>query len=199
MAIGPQLVEVSAPLQHGISGSPIIDRNAGKVIGIATMSITYQFDTANSGITTETRWFGYRVDNINPDKGWVKMDWVRFRDEGLKVRDAVDLYESLDEVLQNRSADDLSNDLVQAAVDQFQNDLTQAEERKSRLDEAAAYRTFASKLRSLADNGTTALPESTLYPYHAKIIKNLNDLSKLMDKAIDNSNRKLNNIVNTGP
>ena len=59
----------------------IIDRVADKVIGIATMSITYRFNSANSGLTLETRWFGYQVDNIDPDKGWVKID----RDSGMKA------------------------------------------------------------------------------------------------------------------
>jgi len=198
LAIGPQLVEVSAQLQHGISGSPIIDRTADKVIGIATMSITYRYDSASSGLTTETRWFGYRVDNINTDNGWVKIDWARFRDEGLKVQEAVDLYKSLDMVLRGRTNEDVPNDLVQSAINEFQSEVSSAQQRRSSEDVQSAIRAFNGKLRSLADNGTTALTSTTLYPYHAEIVKNLDDLRIYMDKAFDNTNRKFNNLVNSG-
>jgi len=198
LAIGPELVEVSAQLQHGISGSPIIDRPTESVIGIATMSITYKIDTYNSGFTSETRWFGYRVDNISPEKGWVKMDWVRFRDEGIKVCEAVDLYKSLDAVLTNRNTVDITSPLVQSAIDSFQSELSLAKGRKSDSATQDAFRTFCSKLRSLADNGTTELSKTKLFPYHAKTVKDLETVRKYMDQAFEDTNRKFENLVTAG-
>jgi len=194
-AIGPELVEVSAQLVHGLSGSPIIDRPSGKVIGLATMSITYKFDTTNPGISTETRWFGYRVDNINPDKGWVKIDWARFRDEGVKVHAAVDLFMSLDALLRNKPTGEISNRLVQTAIMDFQTDMSEAINRSNKDDLQSALLTFNSKLRSLADSGTNGLNISTLYPYHAEIVKELEDLRKDMDLAFEDNNRAFGNIV----
>ncbi len=198
MAIGPELVEISAQLTHGISGSPIIDRSAGKVIGIATMSITYKVNADYTGITTETRWFGYRVDNIDPDKGWVKMDWARFRDEGIKVRDAVDLYMSLDAVLKDKATMSISSELVHTVINDFQSEISLAGGHNNKREVQLAFQSLNSKLRSLADNGTTELSNATLYPYHANIVKELDDLRKYMDQAFEDNSRVFKNLVQAG-
>jgi hypothetical protein len=195
-AIGPELVEVSAQLVHGISGSPIIDRPSGKVVGIATMSITYKYDADKHGLTADTRWFGYRVDNIDPNKGWVKMDWKRFSDEGLKVRAAVDLYTSLDAVLQDDATIEIASQPVHTALMELQTDVGTAKAHNNKQEMQSVLQNFNHKLQSLADNGTTELTSATLYPYHAKIIKELNDLRQYMDQAFEDNNRQFNNLLN---
>lgn len=195
MAIGPELVEVNAQLVHGISGSPIIDRPAGKVVGIATMSITYKFDTDTSGMTTDIRWFGYRVDNIDPNKGWVKLNWSRFSDEGIKVRDAVDLYTSLDALLKGKSATGVSSQLVHAAIIEFQSQIHSALARNNQQDYQSDIQSFIRKLQSLADNGIADLSSDTLYPYHAKIVNELDDLRKDMDQAFLDNNQQITNLA----
>jgi len=194
-AIGPELVEVSASLVRGISGSPIFDHPSGQVIGIATMSVTYKIADDNSGILTDTRWSGYRVDNIDPDKGWVKMDWARFRDEGQKIRAAIDLDLSLDAVLRGKAPAEISNPLVQTMIGDFQSDITTAVAHKNKEDIESAFHTFNSKLRSLADNSTSDLTRDTLYPYHANIAKELDDLRKYMDQAFADDSRNFDKLV----
>ncbi len=197
-AIGPELVEVSAQLVHGISGSPIIDRPAGKVVGIATMSITYKMDADKRGITADTRWFGYRVDNIDPDKGWVKMDWARFRDEGLKVRDAMDLYMSLDAVLRDKNPSDIASPLVHRAILEFQSEVSSAKARHNLQDYQSVMQDFNRKLQNLADSGINELSSATLYPYHTHIVKELDDLRKYMDATFEDNTQEFKNLFEPG-
>ena len=62
VGIGPNLVEVDAPFVPGNSGSPIIHKRTGKVIGVATYVIQRAADAAPGlSLPTAVRRFGYRV------------------------------------------------------------------------------------------------------------------------------------------
>jgi len=195
LGIGPELVELSSELQHGISGSPIIDRMANKVIGVATMSITYRAGTARSGLSTETRWFGYRVDNIDPNKGWVKLDWARYSAEGIKVRDALDLYKSLSAVIKDEPMSNITNPLVHQAVMGFISEYRVAISHNNRMDLKGAFPHFNQKLRSLADNGVSDLVNQPMYPYHKEIVQELDEVRKYMDEVFVDSNEEYNSIM----
>jgi hypothetical protein len=195
IAIGPELVEVSAQLEHGISGSPIIDRNADKVIGIATMSRTYRVSADNSGSATETRWYGYRVDNIDPNKGWVKMDWARFGEEGIKVRDAEDLYESLYAVLKGTNLRGVTNPLVHRAIIDYQAEISSATLHNNQQERAAAIPRLNRRLRSLADNGIAEFAYIQLYPYHSEQIKELDEFRQYLDTAFDEDNQEYKSLT----
>ena len=196
LAIGPQLVEVNAQLIHGISGSPIIDRQAGKVVGIATMSMTYKIDNDRIGLTTETRWFGYRVDNIDPNKGWIKIDKERFIDEGTKVNDAWDLYESLAAVLSNKPPSSITSETVRTTVMEFRAQVNSAVARNNRQDVQTTVQAFFRKLRSLADNGVADLRRGALYPYHAEQLKELDTVRGYLDEAFEDNSKEYNNLIN---
>jgi len=193
--IGPEYVQVNAQLAPGLSGSPIIDRPSGKVIGVATMSMTYKTDSQAPGITTDIRWFGNRLDNINADNGWVKLDWARFRDEGLKIRAAMDLITSLDTLIRNKPITDIPSQLIQTAITDFQAELTSAVQHNNKQEIDSAFQAFNSKLRSLADSTTYGLSSANLYPYHAKILMEMDDLRKYLDLAFEDNNRKYTNIA----
>jgi len=94
LGIGPNLVEVDAPLVPGNSGSPIVHVPSGKVIGVATYRIIRKeqdgIDSVGSGgsgsprgrnpqdsgrYTTEIRRFGYRIDSV---KNWQPVNWPLF-------------------------------------------------------------------------------------------------------------------------
>lgn len=72
VAIGGQRIETDCPVYPGNSGSPIIHRNSGKVIGVLTEAERLIFDEftkhsfrdKKSAIKSEVRYFGYRLDTV---------------------------------------------------------------------------------------------------------------------------------------
>jgi hypothetical protein len=72
LAIGGQRIETDAPVYPGNSGSPIIHRKTGKVIGVLTEAerlifnefTKHSFRDKNSAIKSEVRYFGYRLDTV---------------------------------------------------------------------------------------------------------------------------------------
>jgi hypothetical protein len=69
--IGPNRIEIDAAIEHGNSGSPIIQERSGKVIGIATYSTEEDLLSGEKKV----RRFGYRLDTV---KQWETVDWTRF-------------------------------------------------------------------------------------------------------------------------
>jgi Trypsin-like peptidase domain len=69
--IGPNRIEIDAAIEHGNSGSPIIQERSGKVIGIATYSTEEDLLSGEKKV----RRFGYRLDTV---KQWETVDWSRF-------------------------------------------------------------------------------------------------------------------------
>ena len=75
LAIGGQRIETDAPVYPGNSGSPIIHRKSGKVIGVLTEAerlifdefTKHSFKDKKSAIKSEVRYFGYRLDTV---EGW---------------------------------------------------------------------------------------------------------------------------------
>lgn len=83
LALGPQLIEVDAKFVSGNSGSPIVIShafNTPKVIGIATYTKTIGLEGRDKlSKFQNTRWFGYRLDNITD---WNKVVPADFTHEG---------------------------------------------------------------------------------------------------------------------
>ena len=81
VGIGPNLVEVSAPFVQGNSGSPVVHKKTGKVIGVATYiveRITPDGDR-NAAPRRQIRRFAYRLDTI---KQWQPVVWPQFYAQG---------------------------------------------------------------------------------------------------------------------
>lgn len=83
VAFGPRRVEIDNPVYAGNSGSPIIHRKTGKVIGVLTeaelialddLDLT-SFRSANSSIKSEIRYFGHRIDTV---QNWPELNWATF-------------------------------------------------------------------------------------------------------------------------
>lgn len=72
LAIGGQRVETDCPVYRGNSGSPIIHRTSGKVIGVLTEAerlifdefTKHSFKDKKSAIKSEVRYFGFRIDTV---------------------------------------------------------------------------------------------------------------------------------------
>jgi hypothetical protein len=71
IGIGPNRIEVSALIEHGNSGGPIIHLASGKVIGVATYAKTDELLAGGKKL----RRFGYRLDSV---RKWQAVDWSSF-------------------------------------------------------------------------------------------------------------------------
>ena len=85
VGIGPNLVEIDAPIVPGNSGSPIIDLKTGTVVAVATYLIVNRFDFATFQILKKpvVRRFGYRLDSI---KAWQPVNWPVFYAEEARMK-----------------------------------------------------------------------------------------------------------------
>src|SRR5439155_9203488 len=101
VGIGPNLVEVSAPMEGGSSGSPVIHVNSGKALAVATYlsirPVRSGKDSSGSPRATVRR-FGYRLDSVAQ---WQPINWTRFYTEA-------DVVEKIEQT---------SSELMQALVD----------------------------------------------------------------------------------
>ncbi len=101
VGLGPNLVEVDAPFQPGNSGSPIIQKKTGRVVGIATY-VTEDHDDRDgppgrpppagkknakppTGPPPERklRRFGYRLDSV---QNWQDIAWPEFQAEAVALK-----------------------------------------------------------------------------------------------------------------
>ncbi|MDB6152754.1 MAG: hypothetical protein JWL90_1207 [Chthoniobacteraceae bacterium] len=81
--IGPNLVEVTAEFVPGNSGSPIIHKKSGQVIGIATYLVKRDIEwlsdkSSDADRAKKIRRFGYRIDSIAK---WQPVVWPQFNAE----------------------------------------------------------------------------------------------------------------------
>ena len=101
IGIGPDRIEVDAQFVSGNSGSPILLKSTGRVIGIATfMQIPRGGAGTNSPLSlNEVRRFGYRLDTVAKWITPVTKDRLFF--EGLKLTEMDDLYSSITAVFKS--------------------------------------------------------------------------------------------------
>jgi hypothetical protein len=85
VGIGPNLVEINAAFVPGNSGSPIIHIKSGKVIGVATYTVTQSYDatTKQKMKAPVVRRFGYRLDSV---KTWQPVNWQTFYAQAAEMR-----------------------------------------------------------------------------------------------------------------
>jgi hypothetical protein len=100
VGIGPDLVEVDAPFVPGNSGSPIIHIKTGKVIGVATYTVTRKYDAATHEriASPVVHHYGYRIDNI---KTWQTVNWPAFYAQAGAMEKIHDLTMDLDDFLRD--------------------------------------------------------------------------------------------------
>jgi hypothetical protein len=184
LAMGPELVEVDAKFVPGNSGSPIIDRPSGQVIGIATMTYTYKSDVAQKyNLTSSIRWFGYRLDNIDPKTGWQKLDWTRFREEGVKIDLIENLTNVMIAVLQKQPLPPVIEPSVQQAISEFNMNLAQAIKQNNQQAYVGAYKLFDGNMHNLAVSDFQDLSDEPVYLFHAQKLKELQAWQDALDTA----------------
>jgi hypothetical protein len=86
VGIGADRIEISAPIEPGSSGSPIIHVRSGKAVGVASylrIKPSLSRSGTNTLIEPKVRRFGYRLDTI---QRWQVVDWNRFYAEADELR-----------------------------------------------------------------------------------------------------------------
>jgi hypothetical protein len=125
--LGPNLVEVTAEFVPGNSGSPIIHKKSGKVIGIATYAIKRDMEWLSEKATeeqkaTKIRRFGYRVDSVQT---WQPVRWSAFANDAAAMKGINQLTGALARVLDDIRDDGLitagrhQNPAIRRSVDGF--------------------------------------------------------------------------------
>lgn len=92
LGIGPEKLEIDNPIYPGNSGSPILHKPTGRVIGVVSyaekiserdfVSEASRKDD-RSAVKSDVRYFGYRLDSV---ESWERIDWNRFRTEGKQLQ-----------------------------------------------------------------------------------------------------------------
>ncbi|EDY18532.1 hypothetical protein CfE428DRAFT_3917 [Chthoniobacter flavus Ellin428] len=103
VGIGPDRIEVDAEFVPGNSGSPILLKSTGKVIGIATYLYVPRGRTgAKSPFSlNEVRRFGYRLDTVGK---WVTPpSKSRLMEEGMKLAELEDLFKTITSILESNA------------------------------------------------------------------------------------------------
>lgn len=163
VGIGPELVEVDAPFVAGNSGSPIVHKATGKVVGVATYLIQRRVDK-DTGVAVETRRFGYRLDSV---KTWEPLNWQRFYAQAAQVEKIEQASNDFIALFENcRKNKDVSGNYqtvsVQRAVQQFVQNAAHASGRESR---AIVVRRFLDDLRFATRGDVQTFDARLAYDY----------------------------------
>jgi len=193
VGIGPDLVEVDAPFVKGNSGSPIIHKPTGKVVGIATYLVERKVTPGeNGGVTLGTRRFGYRLDNIQK---WETINWQVFFAEAAQVAQIENLSEDF-----IKMSEDLSNghhfvpaNYSSPALQQSINSFLQSANRNgiSRNDRADLVHNFFADLRNNTRSDITAFNARPSYDYFRREVE---DQSRFRDELYTGFTRVMDNI-----
>jgi len=193
VGIGPDLIEVDAPFVSGNSGSPIIHRDTGKVLGVATYLIIRKVNTDNQGsVQTETRRFGYRLDSA---KEWENVSWQRFYSQSDQVKKmetvSSDFIQMFDKVHSKKGLDpgDYDSPDIRKAIQDFKGALALKTNRYGRTTTNAsdadikdALRRFFSDLRSISNRDISTFDTRSSYDYFRREVS---DEQQLRDKLYE--------------
>lgn len=169
--LGPARVEVDARFQPGNSGSPIFDTTIQQIVGVATYIETARpgIEVETSAVTSpsgalglkrETRWFGYRVDNVEK---WEPMDWASWRGQMRRVKEYRDISLSLLAVAQGEISGTHENSRVRDMIQRYRTNRTAAEARNS--DAAGTVRELMQAATAYAQEGLHNLDGPDYYDF----------------------------------
>lgn len=103
VGIGPDRLEVDAPFVPGNSGSPILLKSTGKIIGVATyMKLPDPRKGGKSPFSlNEVRRFGYRLDTVAK---WIRPKAKdRLMEEGMKLAEMESLFSSVTTIIDSNA------------------------------------------------------------------------------------------------
>ena len=170
VGIGTNLVEVDAPFVPGNSGSPIVHKRTGKVIGVATYIRQRAPGVAAAfAMQTQVRRFGYRLDSI---KTWQTIEWPKFNAEAAALKQAEDSTLDLEHLLESIAspkglrgvAGQQKNLALRRAVDAYL-EVANAGTRPSAVEIQAAKQSFLDTARRICMNELPGLRATFVYDY----------------------------------
>jgi len=176
VGIGPNLIEVDAPFVRGNSGSPIIHRDTGKAIAVATYLIERKVSSDDKGsVKMETRRFGYRLDSVSQ---WEPLNWQRFNLQSSQVAkmesissDFIKMFESAHEK-KGLDPSDFTTPDIRKAIQDYRSALSIKTNKygastvgASSSDIKDALRRLFSDLRSISHRDTSAFDSRNAYDY----------------------------------
>ena len=181
LAIGPQRVEVDNPIYPGNSGSPIFHLGSNKVIGILTESelLTLNpfekasFQSKNSAIKSEIRYFGHRIDSVQK---WEGMNWQTFQQTELLIKQSRTELNDILAYLTDSSAS--YKDFKDLHVARNNAVLVFTDKKRSIADKKQAYDRFLRDIEGLAKRAKFRLAGRKIYFSQAS---SMDAISKLSD------------------
>ncbi len=184
LGIGPKLVEVDAKFVHGNSGSPIIQNDSGKVVGVASYVQVYQLDNLQKAAQKgKTRWFGYRLDTV---KQWQELNWAKFSAEGVHLRQIENTTDAIVDVVTSDAPPKVDNEQVNDIVSLYINDAESAIKRNNKEDLLAAVQTLVEHLDTVGDTDLKNFAAQNLYDYHAREAKDQLQVRESLSKLLQN-------------
>lgn len=191
VGIGPNLVEIDSQFVPGNSGSPIIHLKSGKVIGVATYTVTRKYDptTKQKMQVPVIRRFGYRLDSV---KTWQSVNWQNFRAQAAQMEAIESLTASLGNFLSDLAkyhghvtAGAYSNPAIKLRIDQW---LDAKRKHMSAQDEAFVDSNFISFLQTVCHTDVVAAQQRLTYDYFQRELadqqKERGEISDVFDKII---------------
>ena len=193
VGIGPSLVEIDAQFVPGNSGSPIVHLKTGKVIGVATYSVTRKYDATTKEKMKEpvVRRFGYRIDSV---KIWQPVNWQSFYAQAAAMEKIHTLTEALDnffrDLYENKShvtASRHANPVIKTRISQWQESKSH---KLSVTDRESADANFISFLKVACQTDLADVQRSLTYDYFQRRLTEeqgtRNEMAKAFTEIIRN-------------
>jgi hypothetical protein len=192
VGIGADRIEISAPIEPGSSGSPIIHVSSGKAVGVATyLKIKPSLSPSGTNVWSEptVRRFGYRLDTV---QRWEVVDWTRFYAEADQTRKMEDTGDELvtaflDAASASRSKQDrhlYDSRAISTAIDQYYLVLSQAPG-----EAKGAARNLVASLRAVSQSDIVPRPRFT-YDYFRRRFEQeeakRKEITTALDKVLEN-------------
>lgn len=188
VGVGPNLVEIDAPFVPGNSGSPIVHLKSGKVIGVATYTVTRKYDVTTKEKMKQPviRRFGYRLDSV---KQWQLVNWQTFRAQAALMKNVStltdDLYDFFRDLSENKYHVTLSrhtNPVIKTRIDQW---LSEKGRHISASDAKWEDANFVSFLKISCHQDTAAAQRSLTYDYFQRELADQQQDRDEMTKAFE--------------
>ncbi len=198
VGFGPQRVEVDNPVYPGNSGSPIIDLESGKVIGVLTEAKLISlnafekasFRSKQSSIKSEIRYFGHRIDSVEK---WTPLDWKSFQESDRLLEQSWNELLYIDSYFTD-SSDAYKNfrELHEAANSHLE---IWESASHSEADKIKALNGFMRHISSMAQKARRRVEQRQFAYIHRSKFKDIADLSERLTGGTEIASRDIDLIV----
>lgn len=166
--VGPDLVETDANFVEANSGSPMIDRRSGKVLGMATYISTHKIvQTGLNPVEVQILRFGGRLDGITQ---WEPINWQAFYAQSAQLTDVQTLSNDFIKLFNeggrmNFNASNYSSPILQRTIREFVQSIQEGGKNLSAADRKTLVDNFIAGLRSVTHADIMAFNKNTAYDY----------------------------------